>query len=104
MLRAKQSLRRSGGSRKTNKTLVFGCFGGGGYFGGFGLASVGLGILAAETLDASGGVHQLLLAGEKWVAGGANFHADVALVGRTGHKCVAARAMHAHRSEEHTSE
>src|SRR5271165_7180510 len=92
-----QSPRRGGGLGKPMKRLLFGGgFGGFGGLGGFGLARVGLGVLAAETLDAAGGVHQLLLAGEEWVAGGADFHADVALVGRTGHKCVAARAMHAH--------
>src|ERR1019366_7954793 len=76
-VRQKQSLRGSGGWRKPNGMLVLGCFG---CLGGFGLASVGLGVLAAETLDASGGVHQLLLAGEERMAGGADFHADVALV------------------------
>src|SRR5450432_1333618 len=55
-----------------------------------------LGVLAAEALHAAGGVHQLLLAGEEGVAVRANFNADVALVRRTGHKCVAARAMHAY--------
>ena len=68
---------------------------GGGCFGGFGLAGVGLGILAAEALDAAGGVDQLLLAGKEGVAGGADFHADVALVGGTGHKGVAAGTVHA---------
>ena len=48
------------------------------------LACVRLGELAAEALDASGGVDQLLLAGEEGVAGGADFKDDVALVGGTG--------------------
>jgi len=33
-----------------------------------------------ETFDAAGRIHQLLFAGEERVAGGADFHADVALV------------------------
>ena len=53
-------------------------------FGGFGLGGVGFGVLAAEALDATGGVHQLLLAGKERVAGGADFHVDIALVGRAG--------------------
>ena len=36
------------------------------------------------------------LASEKRVAIGADFYVDVALMGRTGRKRVAARAMHAH--------
>src|SRR5450759_515722 len=63
--------------------------------GGLGFSRVALGVLAAETLDAAGGVHELLLAGKEGVAGGANFYADVALVGGTGDECVAAGAMHA---------
>jgi hypothetical protein len=39
-------------------------------------------IFLAEAFDATGGVDQLLLAGEKWVAFGANFDADV-LFGRS---------------------
>src|SRR5271157_4661376 len=60
------------------------------------LAGVGFRVLAAEALDAARSVHQLLFAGEEGVAGGADFHVDGALVGRTGHKGVTARAMHAH--------
>ena len=63
--------------------------------GGFGFSRVAFGVLAAETLDAAGGVHELLLAGKEGVAGGADFYADVAFVGRTGDECVAAGAMHA---------
>jgi putative oxidoreductase len=63
-------------------------------FCGFGLAGVGFRILAAEALDSTGGVHQLLLAGEERVACGADFHVDVALVGRTGQKRIAAGAMY----------
>src|SRR5208282_835485 len=62
---------------------------------GFGFGSVALGVLAAEALHATGGVHKLLLAGKEWVAGGANFYADVALVGGACDKRVAAGAMHA---------
>src|SRR5450759_6472 len=63
--------------------------------GCFGFSCVALGVLAAETLDAAGGVHKLLLAGKEGMAGGADFHADVALVGGAGGKCVTAGAMHA---------
>src|SRR5579871_276815 len=52
-------------------------------------------VLAAEAFDAAGGVHELLLTGEKRMAVGANFDADVALVGRARHKRVAAGAMNA---------
>jgi len=89
--RAKRSPRRGGGLGKPKKQRLLG----GGCLGGFGLAGVGLGILAAEALDAAGGVDQLLLASEEGVAGGADFHADVALVGGTGHKGVAAGTVHA---------
>src|SRR3954471_17621789 len=57
---------------------------------------VRLRVLAVEALDAAGRVHQLLFAGEEGVAIRADFQTDVALVGRTGSKHVAARAMHAH--------
>src|SRR5208282_3243179 len=60
----------------------------------FGFGGVALGILAAEALDAAGGVHELLLAGKEGMAGGADFYADVALVGGAGGKCVTAGAMH----------
>ncbi len=57
-----------------------------------GLGRFFLGVLAAETLHAAGGVHQLLLAGEEGMATGANFYVDVALVSRAGGKAVAACA------------
>src|ERR1700721_732738 len=63
-------------------------------FRSFGFACVALGILATEALDAAGGVHQFLLAGEEGMAGGADFHADRALVRRAGRECASARAMH----------
>ena len=63
--------------------------------GGFGFSRVALGVLAAETLDAAGGVHELLLAGKEGMAGSADFYADVALVGGASNKCVTAGAMHA---------
>src|ERR1700722_17564682 len=53
-------------------------------------------VLAAEALHAAGGVHQLLLAGEKWMAVRADFNTYVALMCRAGHKCITTRAMHAH--------
>ena len=52
----------------------------------------GFGVLAAEPLYASCRVHQALLAGEKRMAVRANFHVDVALVGRPGLKIVSASA------------
>ena len=58
--------------------LRFGCF--------------GFGVLAAEALDAARGVDQLLLAGEKRVAVGADFGVDVAFVGGAGGEVVAAGA------------
>src|SRR5262245_52715734 len=54
-----------------------------------------LGILPAEALDAAGGIEQLLLAGEERVAIGTNFHIDVAVVSRTGHKRISACAVNA---------
>src|SRR5579863_7799434 len=62
---------------------------------GRGCGSLFLGVLAAEALHAAGGVHQLLLAGEKGMAVGANFNADVAFMGGPCHKRVAAGTMHA---------
>src|SRR6202035_2883349 len=59
----------------------------------FGFRSI-LGVLAAEALHASGGIHQLLLAGKERMAGGADFNADVAFMSRPGNKGIAARAMH----------
>src|SRR5579863_4085354 len=55
-----------------------------------------LGVLAAEAFYAPGGIHQLLLSGEKWMAVRTDFHRDVALVGRPRHKRIAAGAVHAH--------
>lgn len=61
--------------------------------GGSGLACVRLGELAAETLDASGGVDQLLLTGEERVAGGADFENNVALVRGAGLEVSSAGAL-----------
>ena len=57
-----------------------------------GLGRFFLGVLAAETFDATGGVHELLLARKERMAIGADFYVDVALVGRTSAETVAARA------------
>jgi len=51
------------------------------------------GVLAAEALDAACCVHQALFAGEERVAVGADFYADLALVGRTRLKIVSAGAV-----------
>src|SRR5689334_1352530 len=56
----------------------------------------GLFVLAAETLDTAGGVHQLLLAGKKRMAIGADFHVDRALVRGPCNELVAARAVYAY--------
>src|SRR5215472_14880043 len=62
--------------------------------GGFSLGGC-VGILLLEALDAAGGVHELLLAGEERMAVRANFHAHhVALDSRARLECVAAGAMH----------
>ena len=53
-------------------------------------------ITLVEAVYASGSVNELLLARKERVAGGADFNADVALVGRAGGKGVAACTMHAH--------
>ena len=57
-----------------------------------------LGVLAAETLDASRGIDKALLAGEERVAARADFNVDVALVGRPGFKVAAAGALNHHCS------
>jgi hypothetical protein len=56
-----------------------------------------LGIFAAEPLYAARGVHQALLAGKERMASRADFHVNVALVGRPGLKAVSAGALHLHR-------
>jgi hypothetical protein len=60
-----------------------------------GFCLVGLSVLAAEALDASGGIDQLLLAGEKRVAIRADFEVNIALMGGSGGKRVPAGAHHA---------
>jgi hypothetical protein len=65
------------------------------FFGGFRFSRIAFSVLPAEALHAASGVHKLLLAGKEGMAGSADFHADVALVGRPGDECVAASAMHA---------
>ena len=55
----------------------------------------GVGVFLREAFDAAGGVNQLLLAGEEWVAIGADFDVELfTLDGRTGGEIVAAGAMH----------
>src|ERR1700727_2972961 len=54
-----------------------------------------IGVLLRETLHAAGGIHQLLLAGEKRMAVRANFHADHLTLKRgTRVELVAAGAVH----------
>ena len=60
---------------------------------GGGFAGVGGCYLAAEALDAAGGVDQLLLAGEERVAGRADFDDQVALVRGAGVELIAAGAL-----------
>src|ERR1035438_2635669 len=61
------------------------------------LRPIGLGILAAEALNAASRVHQALLAGEERVAVRANLQVNVSLVGRPGLKVVPAGAHDPHR-------
>src|ERR1035441_2946038 len=49
-------------------------------------------IFPLELVDAAGGVHQLLLAGEERVAGRTDFHADIAFVRRARFEGMAAGA------------
>src|SRR5690349_21176607 len=49
-------------------------------------------VLLFEAVDASGGVDQLLLPGKEGVAGGTDFHADIALVRRARLEDMAAGA------------
>jgi hypothetical protein len=61
---------------------------------GSGLGS-GVGVFLRESLDAPGGVNQLLFAGEERMTTRANFHPQrVALYGRTRRESVPAGAMH----------
>ena len=69
--------------------LLLGC--------GLGLGGVRLRIFAAEALDAPGGIDHLLLASEKRMAVGANFHVDIALVRGTGLESMATGALHTDR-------
>jgi hypothetical protein len=62
--------------------------------GGFSFGG-GVGVLLGEALDASGGVNQLLLAGEEGVTIRADFDVQpVALDGRAGGEIVATGAVH----------
>src|SRR5271167_1848794 len=55
----------------------------------------GVGVFLREAFHAAGGVNQLLLAGEEWVAIGADFDVELfTLDGRTGGEIVAAGAMY----------
>ena len=51
------------------------------------------GVLLLEAIDATFGIHQLLTAGEERMAMSADFHADVALIGRPGLERVPACAV-----------
>src|SRR5690349_2557556 len=61
-----------------------------------GFAAAGACVFLLEAINAAGGINQLLAAGEERVAGGADFHADIALVRRPRLEHVAARADHVH--------
>ena len=56
----------------------------------------GLFVLTAEALNAAGGVHQLLLAGEERVAVRADFQVDIALMSGSGGKAIPAGAHDAY--------
>ena len=65
---------------------------GGGRFGR------GVGVFLLETLDAAGGVHEFLLAGEEGMAARTDFDAQhIAPDGRARLEGVAAGAVHRHR-------
>jgi hypothetical protein len=51
-------------------------------------------IATIESIDAPRCINQLLLAGEKGMASGTNFHVQIALFGRPRLKIFAARARH----------
>jgi len=53
-----------------------------------------LAVAFVESIDASGSVNQLLLAGEKRVAGRTNFNVQIVFLSRTSLKTFAARAGH----------
>src|SRR5580765_8066377 len=53
-----------------------------------------LGIAAVESVDAAGRINQLLLAGEERMAGRADFHVQVFLLGRPCFKTLAAGATY----------
>jgi len=53
-----------------------------------------LAIATIESIDASRGINQLLLAGKKRVASRTNFHVQIAFFGRPRLKVFAARASH----------
>ena len=78
------------------RLLLHGFCLGGFCLGGFRFRGVALRVLAAEALDAAGGVHQLLLSGEEWMAGGADFYVDIAMMSRACNERVSAGAMHPH--------
>src|SRR5579862_1053246 len=90
-IRPKRKPPARGGFRTSSTRTLFLCFGG---LGCFGFPGVALCVFATETLNAAGRIHKLLLSGKERMASRANFYADVALMGRTGGKRVAAGAMH----------
>jgi hypothetical protein len=90
--KAEKASALGGGLLRVPACCYFGC---GGLCVGF--AGVGGGDLAAEALDAAGGVDQLLLAGKERVAGSADFDDDIALVRGAGLKQIAAGALDADR-------
>ena len=61
-----------------------------------GLLGALTGVLLLETVDASGGIDELLFACEEGVAARADFDADVAFVGGASFERVSARADHVH--------
>ncbi len=61
-------------------------------WGGRGFGGWLLAIALVESIYASGGVDQLLFAGEERVSSRANFDVQVALLGRAGLECIAASA------------
>jgi hypothetical protein len=56
------------------------------------LVPAGCLVFLFKLIHAAGGIDQFLSSGEERVAGGADFHADIAFVRGTGFECIAAGA------------
>jgi len=59
-------------------------------------AGSGFAVFAAEALNPAGGIDQLLLASEKWVAIRADFNVNISTVGGAGIERMPAGALHSY--------